>query len=137
MNSVPGRVSVLVSFVVLGLIIGICGAFLQAHRWIPELFGRYLVIPWGTVLLLVVLVLVTRMATVATGTRWGAWLFVTGWLASTVLLSADSPSGDLAISSGGRQLVYLFGGIIVCTATATFPPRLGRGTKSQLPASIS
>jgi hypothetical protein len=66
-------------------------------------------------------VTVTRLATLATGTRWAAWLFFTGWLASTVFLAADSPSGDLAISSGARQVVYLFGGIVLGASAATLP----------------
>mgnify|MGYP000019670525 CR=1 FL=1 len=81
-------------------------------RWVYET---------GTALLLVVIVMVTRLATLATGTRWAGWLFFTGWLAATVLLAADSPSGDLAISSGARQVVYLFGGIVLGATAATLP----------------
>ena len=80
-----------------------------------------IILPWGTALLLVAIVAVTRLATLATGTRWAAWLFFTGWLAATVFLAADSPSGDLAISSGARQVVYLFGGIVLGASAATLP----------------
>jgi len=115
------RSLLLVGFVIMGSTIGIAGAFIQAHRSIFSISEFVIVLPWGTALLLVALVTVTRLATLATGTRWAAWLFFTGWLASTVFLAADSPSGDLAISSGARQVVYLFGGIVLGASAATLP----------------
>ena len=115
----------------MGVWVGVGGAFMQAQRVITA-FGEYvIVIPWGLILMLAVLVLMTRLATVATETRWGAWLFFTGWLASTILLAAESPSGDLAISSGGRQLAYLFGGVILSVAIATLPVNFRVRKKSQ------
>jgi hypothetical protein len=125
------RIAVLVAFAVMGVWVGVGGAFMQAQRVITS-FGEYvIVIPWGLLLMLTVLVLMTRLATVATETRWGAWLFFTGWLASTILLAAESPSGDLAISSGGRQLAYLFGGVILSVAIATLPANFRVRKKSQ------
>ena len=99
------RSLLLVGFVVMGFAIGIAGAFIQAHRSIFSTSDFVVIVPWGTALLLVVIVMVTGLAALATGTRWAGWLFFTGWLAATVLLAADSPSGDLAISSGARQVV--------------------------------
>lgn len=135
------RIAVLVAFALMGALIGIMGAFTQAQRVIVTAFDVVLIVPWGMILMLVLLVVLTRLATVATQTRWGAWLFFTGWLAATILLAAESPSGDLAVSSGGRQLVYLFGGVIVSVAVATFPANFAlkgrRGTRKLSPASIS
>lgn len=104
---------------------------MQAQRIITAFGEHVIVIPWGLLLMLTILVLVTRLATVATETRWGAWLFFTGWLASTVLLAAESPSGDLAISSGVRQMAYLFGGVILSVAIATLPVNFRVRRKSQ------
>lgn len=136
MNSALARILILVLFAVFGVLVGAVGAFMQAQRGVMNLGSNYLVLPWGTILMLVVLIVLTRLATIATRTRWGAWLFFTGWLATTILLAAESPSGDLAISSGGRQLVYLFGGVIVSVAVATFPVRFRTGTATAESASI-
>ena len=97
------------------------------------------VIPWGTALMLIAVTVLTRLATVAAGTRWSGWLFFTCWLAATVLLAADSPSGDLAISSGARQMAYLFGGIVLGAAAATLPVefRIRKGTKRAPEPSVS
>ena len=59
-------------------------------------------------------------------TRWGGWTVFVGWLVSTIALSADSPSGDVALSGGGRQLTYLLGGVVIASAAASLP--LPRGT---------
>lgn len=118
-------------FVLMGFAIGVAGAFIQAQRFVLYIGDFVVVFPWGTVLLLIVITALTRLATIAAGTRWAGWLFFTCWLAATVLLAADSPSGDLAISSGARQMVYLFGGIVFGAAAATLPVQfqIRRGTK--------
>lgn len=133
------RILVLLGFVLMGFAIGVAGAFIQAQRFILTVGDFVVVIPWGTALMLIAITVLTRLATVAAGTRWAGWLFFTCWLAATVLLSADSPSGDLAISSGARQMVYLFGGIVLGAAAATLPVefRIRKGTKRAPEPSIS
>jgi hypothetical protein len=133
------RVLTLFGFVLMGFAVGVAGAFIQAHRFISSMGDFVISIPWGTVLLLVAITFLTRLATVAARTRWAGWLFFSCWLAATVLLSADSPSGDLAISSGARQMVYLFGGIVLGAAAATLPVefRVRKGTKRMSEQSIS
>jgi hypothetical protein len=121
----------------MGMAVGVAGAFMQAQRVIVELFDRYVILPWGMLIMLTLLIVLTRLATLAALTRWGAWIFLGGWLGATVLLAAESPSGDIAVSSGGRQLVYLFGGVIVCVAIATFPVNFWKGTESRANASTS
>lgn len=123
----------------MGFAVGVAGAFIQAHRFIFSIGDSVISIPWGTVLLLVAVTFLTRLATVAARTRWAGWLFFSCWLAATVLLSADSPSGDLAISAGARQMVYLFGGIVLGAAAATLPVafRIRKGTKAVSQSSIS
>lgn len=117
------RVACLVLAVVAGTVIGLTGAFVQAHRSVWTFDGRYLVIPWGVIIVLVVLVLAVRGAAKVTGLRAAGWLLLAGWLAATVLLALETPSGDIAVSSGVRQVGYLFGGVIVGSATATLPAR--------------
>ncbi|MFY9209300.1 MAG: DUF6113 family protein [Candidatus Nanopelagicales bacterium] len=132
------RVLLLIGFVLMGFAIGVTGAFIQAQRWVLSIGDFIIVIPWGTAVILIAIVVVTRLATVAVGTRWAGWLFFSGWLAFTVILAAETSSGDLAISSGARQMVYLFGGIVLGTATATLPAafRIRKGTKRGSQASV-
>lgn len=104
-----------------GLGLGLVGAFVQADRSIvPAPWGQ-VVLPWGLVLAAVTLVLVIRGAAWLIGTRAGGWSVFAGWLVSTVVMAAESPSGDLALSGGARQMTYLIGGVILGAAAATFP----------------
>lgn len=128
MQSRWGKAATLIAFVLVGGVVGLIGGFMQAQRAIVTVFDRYLVIPWGLILMLVVLALLTRLATIATGTRAGAWLFLSGWLAMTLALATESPSGDLALSGGTRQLAYLLVGLIIGAAIATLPVNFLRGT---------
>jgi hypothetical protein len=136
-NPAVGRILILIALSAMGVAVGVTGAFMQAQRVIIELFDRYVILPWGMLIMLGLLIVLTRLATLAARSRWGAWLFLLGWLGATVLLAAESPSGDIAVSSGGRQLVYLFGGVIMCVAIATFPVSFRGGTKSHATASSS
>lgn len=105
----------------LGLVIGLLGSFVQADRSIVPLPWGQAVLPWGMILAVVTLVLVIRGAAWLIASRAGGWAVFAGWLASTVVMSAESPSGDLALSGGGRQMTYLLGGVILGAAAATFP----------------
>lgn len=106
---------------VVGLVIGVAGAFVQAQRLVLTFISGSPALPWGVALSLLCLVLAIRGATWGMGTRWGGWLLLLGWIAVSVGLGVDSPSGDLAISGGGRQITYLFGGVIAGSAAAMFP----------------
>lgn len=101
-----------------GLVIGIAGAFLQGAR---VLLGGA-TIPWGLVLALVALLVLVRAGIEVTRSRWGGWIVLLVWIATTVAFAAELPSGDLVISAGGRQMAYLLGGVIVGAAAATVPP---------------
>jgi hypothetical protein len=105
----------------LGLLIGVVGAFVQADRFIMTVPWGLLVVPWGMVLVILVLVIVIRGATWYIESRWGGSVLLAGWIAATIVMSAESPSGDVALSGGGRQWVYLLGGVILGAAAATFP----------------
>ena len=117
------RVGALLLALAIGVIVGLSGAFVQAHRFVWQADGRYLTIPWGAVVVVVVLLLLIRTAGNLTGRRSAAWLLLAGWLASTLFLATESSSGDLAVSSGVRQWGYLFIGVVFGSALATFPPR--------------
>lgn len=120
----PGqRVLGLVLAVLAGSLIGLTGAFVQAHRSVWTFDGRYLVLPWGVIIVLIVLVMAIRGAAKITGLRSAGWLLLAGWLAATVALALETPSGDIAVSSGLRQVGYLFGGVVVGSAIATLPAR--------------
>jgi hypothetical protein len=104
-----------------GAIIGLTGAFVQTQRALVEAPWGTVSVPWGVPVVWIGLVAAIRGGAWAVGSRWGAWAVLVGWLSLTVALSAESPSGDLAVSGGGRQLVYLLGGVILGSAAATLP----------------
>lgn len=112
--------------VVLGVVLGVAGAFLQAERLVSSGPWGPVVVPWGVGVVWIVLLLAVRGGAWALCSRWGASAVAVGWLVGTVAMSAESPSGDLALSGGGRQMTYLLGGVILASAAATLP--VPRGT---------
>ncbi len=114
----------------LGALIGLTGAFVQAHRAILELPWASASVPWGLVLVWVALIAAIRAGAWALDSRWGAWSVLAGWLVLTIVMAADSPSGDLALSGGARQMTYLLGGVILGSAAATLRvPAQARGNR--------
>jgi hypothetical protein len=110
-----------VGAIVVGAAIGLTGAFVQSQRVMLEAPWGAVTIPWGVPVVWIALVAAVRGGAWAVGSRWGAWAVMGGWLATTILLSAESPSGDVAVSGGGRQLVYLLGGVVLASAAASLP----------------
>lgn len=104
-----------------GLLVGLIGAFVQAERFIVSVPWGLLVLPWGMVLVIVALVMVIRGATWFVLSRWGGMALFLGWIIATIAMAGESPSGDLALSGGGRQWVYLLGGVVLGAAASTFP----------------
>lgn len=111
----------LVGVFLVGILVGVIGAFVQADRLIISVPWGLLVIPWGMVLVILVLVSVIRGASWLVESRWGGSVLLAGWISATIVMAAESPSGDVALSGGGRQWVYLLGGVILGAAAATFP----------------
>lgn len=109
----------LAGLLLLGIVLGLTGAFVQAQRALVDTPWGLATIPWGLALTWIALLAAIRAGAWAVGTRWGAWSVLVGWLAATVFLAADSPSGDVALSGGTRQLAYLVGGVILGSAAAT------------------
>jgi len=126
-----GRAVAPVASLAAGLLIGLLGAFVQAHRSVLLFGDRYLVIPWGVLIVLVVLLIAIRGVTVGTRSRWSGWLLLAGWIAMTVFLASETAGGDIAISSGARQRAYLLVGAIMGSTIATLPGRPLRPTARQ------
>lgn len=114
--------------VLLGAFIGLAGAFVQAQRVLIDTPWGVLTLPWGVILVWVALVAAIRGGAWAITTRWGSWAVLLGWICSTVAMSAESSSGDLAVSGGGRQLTYLLVGVVAGSTAASLPlPRSSKG----------
>lgn len=111
----------LVLAALIGFVLGVIGGFVQAARAVIDTPWGTLTLPWGAALVLVVLVLAIRGGAWWVRSRLGGWLLFAGWITATVLLALETPSGDTAISAGGRQWAYLLIGVVVGAACATFP----------------
>ncbi len=104
----------------LGALLGAVLAFWQAAR----LTLGPVTIPWGVVVAVVVLLVVIRIAVQALGSRWAGAAVLGGWLVATIAFATRTPwAGDLIISSGTRQLVYLLVGVVAGAAAASLPSR--------------
>ena len=104
--------------VVVGLLIGVAGAFVQSQRT----FVGSLTVPWGVPLTLATLVLTMRAAVAITRRRIEAAVIGACWVLVSLVLSAKSPSGDLVISAASWSVVYLFGGVVLVGLAASLPP---------------
>lgn len=105
------------ALLVLGLFLGFVGALVQAWQaWVgPAL------IPVGTLMVLACLVPVSRACAWWVDSRWGAISFSVGWLAATLMMSTQTPGGDLVLSAGTRQIAYLMGGTMLLAAACGYP----------------
>ncbi|MFM7147812.1 MAG: hypothetical protein ACKOE2_01755 [Actinomycetales bacterium] len=105
----------------IGLLIGVLGGFVQADRWVVAVPWGVLAVPWGTALVLLTLVLTVRGACWLACSRWGGGLLFAGWVIATLAMATQTPSGDLAISAGARQWAYVLAGVVLGSASTTFP----------------
>ncbi len=103
----------------LGAFLGIVGAFVQADRGFVGTFT----IPWGTALVLATLLLTMRAMVALTSRRLEAAVLGAVWVLVSLVMSAKTPSGDVAISAASWSVVYLFGGVILVGLAASLPPR--------------
>lgn len=125
----PARIAAFAGLLLGGFVFGVIGAFVQADRLVIE-GDSTIVIPWGVVVVLLALVAVIRGGAWLVRARLGGAMVFIGWIAATLLLAVESSSGDLALSSGGRQLAYLLIGAILGAGAATFPIRESRITRT-------
>ncbi len=116
-----GLIIATVGFLLAGGLLGAVLAFWQAAR---TTVGP-VTIPWGAITAVILLIAVIRIAVNALDTRWAGAAVFAGWLIATIALATQTPwAGDLVISSGGRQLAYLLGGVVAGSAAASIRPRL-------------
>ena len=105
---------------VVGVLLGAVLAFWQAAR----LTIGPITIPWGLIAAVGVLIVVIRISVRALGSRWAGAAVLAGWLLATMALATRTPwAGDLIISSGTRQLVYLMAGVVAGSAAASLRSR--------------
>lgn len=126
------RIAAFVGAVLLGGLLGLAGAFVQAHRSVITVGDRYVVIPWGALLAGLLVVLIVRLVVVGSDRRSLGWLVLGGWLVATLAFATVSPSGDIALSGGTRQMIYLLGVVIVGSAMASIPGTLRRARSSDV-----
>ena len=103
--------------VVVGLFFGFVGAMVQTYTF--TVAG--VALPVGAVLVLAACLAVARACAWWVLSRWGAIAFSGGWLAATLMMGSTTPSGDLVLSSGTRQVSYLIAGSMLLAAASGFP----------------
>lgn len=124
-----GRILLALGAVVAGLVVGVAGAFVQAQRFVISVADSVVILPWGAVLAVVAMAFAIRGGVWTARARWGGWLLFLGWLGATLLMATETSSGDIALSSGARQMGYLLIGVVIGSAAATFPLPLGTRTR--------
>ncbi|MCU0301928.1 MAG: hypothetical protein MUF35_10055 [Candidatus Nanopelagicales bacterium] len=107
----------LLAALAVGLLLGLVGA--AAQSWAPDLLGVRL--PVGAAIGVVTAALVARACAWWVGSRAGAVAHSVGWLGATLAMGTTTPSGDLVLSSGTRQVGYLVVGSMVLAACCGFP----------------
>ncbi|MFE9248022.1 DUF6113 family protein [Streptomyces sp. NPDC007088] len=115
----PARIAGYVLLLVLGALVGIAGALVQA-AWPPG----------GLVLALAGLAGVGRAGSLALDNRAGGLVPGAGWLIVVILLTTTRPEGDYAFGAGLGSYVFLLGGMVVAVMCAT----LGRSSSPGGPA---
>nr|WP_203633907.1 DUF6113 family protein [Streptomyces sp. SID10815] len=107
-----GRAAAYLGLFVLGAVVGLAGALLQA-AWFPG--GLLLALAGSAGLFL--------GGARAVGGRGGAVAGAAGWLIAVMLLTASRPEGDFLFAAGGGSYLFLLGGMALAVICAT----LGRG----------
>ena len=124
MTSRIANVGIALACLAAGMAVGLVGGFVQAMRVVVDAPWGIIAIPWGFLLVLIVMVVVVRGASWALESRAGGFLALAGWLLLTLLLASQSGRGDVVIAAGARQWMYLLGGSVLGAAVATLPLRM-------------
>ncbi|MEU3841001.1 DUF6113 family protein [Streptomyces sp. NPDC028635] len=120
----PGRAAACLGLFVLGGVVAVAGALVQAG-WFPG--GLLLALAGAAGLFL--------GGARALGSRAGAVAPVAGWMITVVLLTTSRPEGDFLFGAGGGSYLFLLGGMAVAVICATLgagrppgahPARLGK-----------
>ncbi|MEV0976133.1 DUF6113 family protein [Streptomyces sp. NPDC049915] len=120
----PGRAAAYLGLFVLGGVVAVAGALVQA-AWFPG--GLLLALAGAAGLFL--------GGARAAGSRAGAVAPVAGWMVTVIFLTASRPEGDFLFGAGGGSYLFLLGGMAVAVICATLgggrqpgpdPARLGK-----------
>ncbi|UXY29721.1 DUF6113 family protein [Streptomyces sp. HUAS TT20] len=103
-----GRIAAHVGLFVLGALVGLAGALVQA-AWFPG----------GLLLALAGAAGVFLGGARATGARAGAVAPAAGWIVTVILLTAGRPEGDFLFGAGGGSYLFLLGGMALAVICAT------------------
>ena len=106
-----GRIAAYLGLFVLGALVGLAGALVQAG-WFPG--GLLLALAGEAGLCL--------GAARATGSRGGAVAAAAGWMLAVILLTASRPEGDFMFAAGAGSYLFLLGGMAVAVMCATLGP---------------
>ena len=104
----PGRAAAYLALFLLGAVVGIAGALVQA-AWFPG----------GLLLALAGAAGVFLGGARAARSRGGAVAGAAGWMVVVVLLTASRPEGDFLFAAGGGSYLFLLGGMALAVICAT------------------
>ncbi|MFB6891888.1 DUF6113 family protein [Kitasatospora sp. NPDC056327] len=106
------RIAAYVLFFLLGILVSVCGAFVQA-LWPPV----------GVLLALAATAATFYAGLRVTGTRIGAAAPAAGWFLALLLVMVPRPEGDNVLWTNATSLAWLFAGSILGVICATLPTR--------------
>ncbi|MFE1754713.1 DUF6113 family protein [Streptomyces anandii] len=104
----PGRAAAYLGLFLLGAVVGVAGALVQA-AWFPG----------GLLLALAGAAGVFLGGARAARSRGGAVAGAAGWMVVVVLLTASRPEGDFLFAAGGGSYLFLLGGMALAVICAT------------------
>ncbi|MDH6123229.1 DUF6113 family protein [Kitasatospora sp. GP82] len=111
-----GRIVAYVLLFPLGILVSLCGCFVQA-LWPP----------FGMILSVLASLGVFYGGLRLTGTRLGAGVPLAGWFLMLLILMSPRPEGDFVLSADLTSYAYLFLGAVGGVICATLPTRSGFG----------
>ncbi|MEU2669104.1 DUF6113 family protein [Streptomyces sp. NPDC007164] len=118
----PGRIAAYVGLAVLGALVGIAGALVQA-AWFPA----------GLLLALLAAAGLFHGGRLLFGTQLGALAPAAGWLISIVVLLGGRPEGDYVFGDELGLTLYMLGGMAVAVICATMSRSPRQGADSGRP----
>ncbi|GAA2401327.1 hypothetical protein GCM10010420_30290 [Streptomyces glaucosporus] len=111
MKGRAGRIAVYAVLAVLGAVVALAGALVQAG-WFPL----------GLLLALGGAVALFHGGARLTRTKTGAAAPAGGWMLAVLLLSSSRPEGDFFFGTGWGTYAFLLGGMLAAVICATFAP---------------
>ncbi len=113
----------LVLLLLVGVAIGVLGAFVQDSSFtLPTRFAD-VTVPWGIVLVLAAYLSMVRAGAWSTRTRIGAGAVVVGWIIATFSLVFPSSTGDMLVTVNAHDAVYVIAGLVLGVVASALPVR--------------